>query len=145
MIKKISSKFIGHLSSILTMNWIFWMTNLIRDVESNPLEKKSIQLQPKRKAWAISGTRFYCSLLEFVAFICRCVLFLMQLFIKRRMLIRHCLSQEERHYGKNNVKMNSILLTHSHINSICQCLLVFKMYQEFRILTFALLLKNPEM
>lgn len=74
-----------------------------RRVENNSLEKKSTQLWPKRKAWGNSGTRFYRSFLrESVAFIpCR-VLFLMQPFIKKRMLVRHV-------YPRRNDIMTKIL------------------------------------
>lgn len=79
-----SSKFFAHvLSSILTMDWIFWMTNLIRDVEIDPVEKIHSVTQPKKKALEVSGTRFYLLLLkEFVAFVGCYVFLLAQLFIK---------------------------------------------------------------
>lgn len=60
-IKNISSKFIGHLlSSILTMDWSFRMTTLIRDVEIDPLEKKSIQWHSLReKHWQSPAQDFF--------------------------------------------------------------------------------------
>lgn len=43
----------------MTMDWIFWMTNLTRDVEIDPVEKKFIQWHSLReKHWQSQAQDF---------------------------------------------------------------------------------------